>query len=145
MPDESLYDHNHLASELFKLFLFQTGRPFEDRHSAAKKQDWSQVVWDLIESGVRKTFNRTASGRHGSSRVAGDIQHLEDGTYFNEASSSNCYTTAIDILGSRAASALFSHSRDIPPRNRNIEGDSWEPEGGVSVILIETSERPTEE
>ncbi|MBI5101327.1 MAG: hypothetical protein HZB33_05780 [Nitrospirae bacterium] len=144
MPDELLYDHNHLASELFSLFLFQTGRPFEDRNSAAHKEDWSQVVWDLIESGVRKSFNRKNSGRNKSPRFTGDIQQLEDGIFFNQASSSNCYTTASDILGPGAAAAFFNHHNDIPPRNRNREEDSWEPEGGVSVVLIETSERSNE-
>jgi len=39
MPDESLQDHSHLAAELFNLFIFRTGCPFEERTAAAKKQD----------------------------------------------------------------------------------------------------------
>ena len=57
MPDESLRDHTHLAAELFSLFIFRTGRSFKDRQTAAKKQDWSQVVWDILETGVKKCFN----------------------------------------------------------------------------------------
>lgn len=48
MPDDSLWGHSHLATELFNLFIFRTGRAFEDRTSAATKRDWSQVVWDLL-------------------------------------------------------------------------------------------------
>jgi hypothetical protein len=144
MPDEALYDHNHLASELFRMLFFQTGRPFEDRQSAAKKQDWSQVVWDLIESGIRNSFNRKASGRHRSPRIAGDMQQLEDGLYYNRTSSSNCFSTATDILGEESASAFFSQYDDAPPHNPNLESDRLEPNGGVSVVLIETSERRIE-
>ena len=58
IPDETLRNHTHLASELFSLFIFRSGRPFEDKYSAAKNKDWSQVVWDLLETGMKKLFNR---------------------------------------------------------------------------------------
>ena len=144
MPDEFLHDHNHLAYELFDLFLFRSGRPFEDRHSASAKKDWSQIVWDLIDIGVRKSFNRKNSGRYKSSRIAGEILGLLDGSSFNRASASNCFSTAAEVLGGNGASTLFGR-QDGPPDNSNTEKNHWEPEAGVSVVLIETSERPPDE
>jgi len=63
IPNETLRDHTHLADELFSLFIFRTGRPFEDKRTASKNQDWSRVVWDLLETGMKKSFNRKNSGR----------------------------------------------------------------------------------
>jgi len=145
MPDRLLYHHNHLASELIRIFLFLTGRAYEDKQSAALKQDWSQVVWDLIGIGLKKAFNRKNSGRYGSPRIAGAAQLLTDGDSFNQASSSNCYTTAVDVLGLHEASALFRVQGDVPPNIRDIGDNVREPEEGVSLIVIETSEQSNEE
>jgi hypothetical protein len=144
MPDESLRDHSHLAAELFNLFIFRTGRPFEDRTAAAKKLDWSQVVWDLLETGVKKSFRRKNSGRHRSPRSAGDAVEMLDGMAFARASSRLSCCTASDIVGRDGARIIYGGNDDIPPENRDRGGDFQEPEGGVSVVLIETSEREAE-
>jgi hypothetical protein len=144
MPDESLRDHTHLAAELFSLFIFRTGRPFEDKQTAAKKQDWSQVVWDLLEIGVKKSFNRKNSGRRRIPRGVGDTIQMMDGFSFNRASSPlSCNTTA-EIVGRNRARSIYSQDKDIPPDNRDGEGNAEEPERGVSIVLIETSERESE-
>jgi hypothetical protein len=143
MPDESLRDHSSLACELFDLLIFRTGRPFDDRPTAAQKQDWSQVVWDLLEMGTKKSFNRKVSGRHRSSRTAGGEIRLMDGNSFISATSSMCLGTAAEIVGRRNASILYDRRDDIPPVNREGREDEEEPGAGVSVVLIETSERET--
>lgn len=144
MPDESLRDHNHLAAELFNLFIFRTGRPFEDRTAAGKKQDWSQVVWDLLETGVKKSFRRKNSGRHRAPRSAGPTIEMLDGATFARASSwLSCCTTS-DIVGRDGARIIYAEDGDAPPKNRDRGGDFQEPDGGVSVVLIETSERESE-
>lgn len=144
MPDESLRDHSHLAAELFNLLIFRTGRPFEDKTSAAKKQDWSQVVWDLLDSGVKKSFRRKNSGRHRNPRSVGDAVEMLDGMAFAQASSRLSCCTASDIVGRDGASIIYAGTDDVPPDNRYRDGDFQEPESGVSVVLIETSEQESE-
>lgn len=145
MPDKALRDHSHLASELFNLFTFRTGRAFEDRHTARKRRDWSQVVWDLLETGVKNSFNRKNSGRRSTRRSAGDTVQILDGMSFCRASSWMSCSTVGEIVGRKAARSMYAQDNDIPPDNRDQEGGIEEPEGGVSVVLIETSEREQEE
>lgn len=144
MLDEYLRDHNHLASELFNLFIFRTGRPFEDKSTAVSKRDWSQVVWDLLETGVRKSFNRRNSGRHGSPRSSGDTLDMLDGASFSRASSWMSCSTASEIVGRSTARALYAEDNNIPPDRFDEEHGADKPGGGVSVVLIETSERESE-
>jgi hypothetical protein len=145
MPDESLRDHNHLASELFNLFIFKTGRPFEEKATAAKKQDWSQVVWDILESGVKRSFNRKNSGRRQTPSTAGNTIQMLDGTSFAKTSSWLSCSTVADIIGRDNARFMYAQDNDTPPINRSRENNFGESEGGVSVVLIETSERELEE
>lgn len=140
MPYESLREHTYLAAELFNLFIFRTGRPFEDKIAAAKKQDWSQVVWDLLEIGVKKSFQRKNSDRHFSPRHAGDTVELLDGMTFARSSSMLCESTVSDIVGRDCANILFEGNNDVPLVNCPEDSKFNEPEGGVSIVLIETSE-----
>jgi hypothetical protein len=144
MPDETLRDHSHLASELFDLFIFRTGRPFEDRKTASQKHDWSHVVWDLLEAGMRNTFNRKISGRYLSPRTAGGTIDMMDGSSFAMTTSLVPLSTATEILGWQKASILYAQESDIPPDNHIKREFGEEPEAGVSVVLIETSEREAE-
>jgi hypothetical protein len=144
MPDELLQDHSHLAAELFNLFTFRTGRPFEDRTAAATRRDWSQVVWDLLDTGVKKSFRRKNSGRQHNSRSAGDTVEMLDGTTFARASSGLSCCTASDIVGPCLARRVYGGDDDVPPEDGDRGSDFQEPEAGVSVVLIETSERESE-
>lgn len=145
MPDESLHDHADLAAELFNLFLFRTGRPFEGRKTAGISDDWSQVVWDLIESAVKNSFNRKRSGFRGGPRISGEYAASADGLSFCCTSSSRSIDTVSEILGHGDASAFFAPGGDEPPRESERRSNGWESGAGVSLILIETSERPIEE
>ena len=145
MPDKYLWNHSHLAAELFNLLIFRTGRPFEEKTSAAKKQDWSQVVWDLLETGVKKSFCRKNSGRHCTPRSVGDTIEMLEGMTFAMASSWLSHRTAADIVGQAGARIIYGGSNDIPPADHNRGNDPQEPEIGTSIILIETSEVVTEE
>lgn len=145
MPDKSLRSHSHLASELFSLFIFRTGRPFEDKVTAGKKQDWSQVVWDILEAGIKKSFNRKNSGRHRVPRaVNGTVDNL-DGAFFTNASTGLSCITATEVLGREKALAFYAKDNDIPSGNSNRRFDTEEPESGVSIVLIETSERKSKD
>lgn len=144
MPDVFLISHTDLASELFNLFLFRTGRPFDDRKTAATMSGWSQVVWDVLETGVKKKFNRENSDREDASRGMGDTIQMLDGASFARATSRQSYSTVADIIGLDGAHAFFSQGNDYPPNNRDRLSDNDEPQGGVSVVLIETYERESE-
>jgi hypothetical protein len=141
MPDDVLRDHNHLAGELLEFLLVRSGRPFEDRNSSSRASDWSRVVWDLLEAGVRKSFNRKLSGRRQDPRVAGDPA-LSDGLCFASTTSPEVCSTVADILGSRRATGvLFAEGSGVPPETPRIRDEPEAPEGGVSLLLLETSER----
>lgn len=144
MPDELLRNHSDLATELFNLFIFCTGRPFDDKDAAKKTKDWSQVVWDLLESGVKKVFQRKNSGRFHCPRSSGDTVDMLDGVGFTRASSRIACSTVTEILGREGALFLYRESDDLPPDDGERNTDSGESEGGVSVVLIETSERESE-
>jgi hypothetical protein len=144
MPDRLLCDHSHLAAELFALFILCTGRPFDDRRTAEKKQDWSQVVWDLLAVGMRKSFNRKNSGRSRTPRTAGDTIAMLDGVSFFRASSNESCSTAADIVGGNNVRSLYGEEDYGPPNSRERVGDMDEPDRGVSIVLLETSERGSE-
>lgn len=67
-----------------------------------------------------------------------------DGLSFNSASSSKSWSTATEIVGHNAASFMYGEDSDHPPNNRDWNGEEEGPQGGVSVVLIETSEMETE-
>jgi hypothetical protein len=144
VPDLYLRDHNDLASELFNLLIFRTGRAFDDRSRAAKQNDWSQVVWDLLESAVKKGFSRKNSGRSNAPRSVSDALSMLDGAGSAAMTSEHASRTVTEILGNRTAARAFHASESEPPRDRDRYEERNEPNGGVSVILIETSEVESE-
>lgn len=144
IPDNTLYHHADLASELFNLLIFRTGRPFEDKNTAATKKDWSLIVWDILETGINKAFNRKNSERRNSPRgIANTIQML-DGSFFAKASSMLPCSTVAEIIGQDRVSSFYKQDSGVPPYNRDRLRDTDEPEAGVSVVLIETSELESE-
>jgi hypothetical protein len=137
VPDLRLRDHNDLASELFDLLIFRTGRPFDDRLGL---DDWSRVVWDLLESAVRKAFNRKNSGYRNAPRALGEALEQLDGFSFSAATSEPSTRTVADILGGPTAARRFYTSADDPPGARVRQDEGGERDAGVSVLLVETSE-----
>jgi hypothetical protein len=138
LPDKILMDHNHLASELFDMLLFRTGRTFGDQATSMTNEDWSCIVWDLLQTGLKKNFKRKNSGYTSKPRMSGDTVQLMDGLSFNHASSNHSFITINEILGSENASNLFD-SNDGPPEAPQERLNEEEPESGVSVVCIETN------
>lgn len=146
MPDNFLHDHSDLAAELFNLLIFRTGRPFDDKETAQKGEDWSRMVWDLIESGVRKAFNRKNSGRYQQPRTDRDAVKTLDGVSFTRTTSWACCDTVREVIDPRSTRRLFDEGDDVPPNEVPPDERSDAQEGrAVSVVLIETSERQGEE
>ncbi len=138
MPGSSLYDHNDLAVELFELLIGHSGRPFADYAHSSRGSDWSRVVWDLLDVGVRKAFNRKRSGRYQSPRTAGDVS-IYDGLSFTQTTSPLSYSTVTDIIGPRSATLFLSSDNFGSPSDEERHDEMSEPESGVSIILLETS------
>ena len=65
---------------------------------------------------------------------------MMDGYSFSRASSNAPCRTVVDILGWPASMLLYGRADNAPPVDHNPDGDSWNPGGAVSVILIETAE-----
>ena len=144
MPDDRLHDHNHLAAELLEFLLLRSGRPFAGRADASRENNWSRVVWDLLDSGVRKAFNRKRSGRHQSPRTTGDTSSF-DGVSFTQTTSRAALSTVADIIGLQSANWLIrSDDADVPPDAPCNHNETSEPGSGVPVILLETSARREE-
>jgi hypothetical protein len=140
MADQYLQDHNHLAAELFEFLLLRSGRGYADRASSSPIDDWSQVVWDLLSTGLQKAFTRRNSGRFKAPRHAGRTLNLLDGFCFARSTSSMPLTTVESILGADNMELLFRDTQNIPPSMDRSESNVMEPDSGVSVVLIETSE-----
>lgn len=140
MADQYLHDHNHLAGELFDFLLLRSGRAFVAQSSISSMDGWSQVVWDLLGTGLRKAFNRRKSGRSSASRHGGGPVHLLDGVSFAWATDISALTTAIQLFGVDGPEVLYSdtlethHDEDWPQDN------FYDPDSGISIILLETSE-----
>lgn len=73
MPTPWLRGHAPLEQELVDLLVGRTGRPFDDRNASRGRRDWSETVWDLLDSvAVRgRTFSRGRVGMAGAPRVTG--------------------------------------------------------------------------
>jgi len=143
MPCRCLHDHADLATEFFNFLLFRTGRAFSDQKTAELNEGWSMVVWDIIKSSLTNSFNRLRSGYGNSPRAIGTYTENVDGCFFARASSYRRSDAVEQAIGSHGASVLFELGNDEPPKQPN-RAEGFEPRPGVSVILIETSERTTE-
>jgi hypothetical protein len=97
-----------------------------------------------LEAGVKKSFNRKNSGRYRAPRAIGQTVEILDGMSFAKASSWMSCSTVTDIIGRSGAQFVYAQDNEIPPEIRDREGRSDEPEGGISLVLIETSERESE-
>jgi len=140
MPDKYLYDHNHLAAELFDFFLFRSGRAFADRSLASAVDGWSEVVWDLLSVGLQKAFNRKKSDRFSAARHSGGPVHFLDGSFFIRTTDRSALTTVIQVLGQDTDELLYTDSPE-PPRSEDWpKEDIHDPDSGISIILLETSE-----
>lgn len=126
--------NNSLSCELIEYLIGSSGRVFEDRQ--AKGNDWSAVVWDLIEYSVANTFNRIKqSGLKNQPRNV--ITMVQDDAGF-VSSGDNSKTGIIANLFNKSLEDWIGGGKNIPPDNIfGLEGSGGE--RGLSMILIETT------
>jgi hypothetical protein len=137
MPAQVLYIHSDFASVLFNLLTFTSGRPF---FAQARSIDWSQVVWDLIQTSVSKAFNRKNSGRRAAPRHAGLPIQVSDGLFLARSMPRGPMSIVSEVIGQAGADELYRAEDDGPPVPSLAPVLEPEEDGAVSVILIETSE-----
>ena len=70
MPDKILKSSSLFAMQIIKLIEFQTGRTFVDK--AIAEDEWSKMIWDLLDISASSSFNRKRSGYEKEHRFTGD-------------------------------------------------------------------------
>lgn len=145
MADKYLHNHNHLAAELLDFMRFHSGKAFEEKTSMKPTDGWSHLVWDLIDTGLKKGFNRKNSGISNSPRYSGGPIFLLDGSSFAMATNMSAASIVTHILGEDRANKFFSLSIHQKQKNDLPKDENNEPESGVSIILIETEETNSSE
>lgn len=69
--DNPLTASNSLATALLQLIEFQTGRTFVAK--GPNIDQWSRMIWDLLDISVQSVFNRRRNGFYNHPRNSGDI------------------------------------------------------------------------
>ena len=136
MPSQDLHMHSNLADSIFDLLAFRTGRPFAAR-SPGGSDDWSRTIWDLIDTGLQRAFNRRNSGWRDTDRYAGGIIGLADGT--TAMAGNGTSSLAVEAAG-HGVGALFSPDLGGDRPGRTDTGEDGEDGGGISLLLIELRE-----
>lgn len=114
IANDTLMLDSNLADEIFNFLKFKTGRAFEQRHTHLK-DDWSKMIWDLLEIARLSTFTRRNAGFVKTPRT-------NEYVYFstNESNSDMPFEN------------LFGNDHFVGENCVEYEGE------GVSVILIES-------
>ena len=136
--EDPLIAHYNLSEIMFNFLLGISGRSFKEN----PKDDscgWSQVIWDLLNHSASSVFTRKNSGNFKKPRLGGNLMSSTN-------KDANFYISDFDpsIQSSDdAANALkkklknLSGFSDNPPNDRDDYDDN-DPEGGISLLLIET-------
>lgn len=69
--DNPLEASNSLATAILQLIDFQTGRTFVAK--GLNIDQWSRMIWDLLDISVQSVFNRRRNGFNNCPRSSGDI------------------------------------------------------------------------
>lgn len=125
--------------ELLRTLMGASGRAFVE-FGGTDASGWSNVVWDLLTYGVASAFNRRRVGLESSSRAVGDALAEDlDGVSF--CSPSVGRSRESDAEGFLERARQLTRKQGQPPVAESPTAlDDQGEYGGVSVVLIETSE-----
>jgi len=118
IANETLILHSNFTDEIFDFLKFKAGRAFEHRHSSDLKDDWSNMVWDLISMSKSVKSKRRNIGLGSFPRVNEHVFFCTEGSW-----QSSLY---LDI-----------HNNNLSDISKDY--DYEEHPNGVSIILIESS------
>jgi len=124
-PAKSLSANNDLATELVNFLKFKSGRQFEEDPDRSN-DDWTKMIWDLIQITKDKASQRKNSGIASFPR---QNTINSDGICFFRTESTSIFSDLHSILGNSdfiQAPELFN----------------YEDMASISIILIENTERP---
>lgn len=138
MAENPVYTKTTLGDSLFDFFSMTSGRLFGPKSAAT---GWTQVVWDLIDNGLRKGFNRARTGRVASenSRLSGDSVP-PNVACFSAGFGAVRQSLVHEVLG--ASANVLRRAGDggqVPPELMS-EFDFDEPPSGISLVIVETDE-----
>ncbi|WP_426344378.1 hypothetical protein ACN9MU_07575 [Pseudoduganella sp. R-32] len=142
MAETPLYTSRTFGNSLFDFLTMTSGRQFSER---AVARGWSNVIWDLIDNGLKKGFTRARTGHVSTpgSRMAGSP--IPSYACYSMGFGQTTQSIVTEVLGN--SSALFRQANDdgsIPP-DLFAEFDFQDPVGGISLVLIETDESGLQE
>lgn len=81
MPQEYLVASNSLAMQIVKFLEFQVGRPFV---GGSRRDQWSQMIWDLLRISAASRFNRRRSGNINQPRSSDEIFDILSENYHQQ-------------------------------------------------------------
>jgi len=135
MADRRLTVHGTFPDQLFHMLTLLSGRSFEaaDQNGSG----WSAIIWDLIDVGIQKAFNRRRAGYTNEPRWGGDRLADLDGFCQCHGDPDIPFSEFEQFLGPDLPLSLFSVDADVP--ETGVQGPSLDnPLYGVSMFLIET-------
>lgn len=138
IASDLLFIRNELAVELFQFLQLGSGKSFVE-NNAVNIDGWSSLVWDLIEAGMQKAFNRKQAGYSNSPRISGWDAAQIDGVSFISTPTLVSKSIAVQVLGAANAAKLFSLT-DEDTNLRNTDAVFVDENSGTSLIIIETDE-----
>lgn len=134
MAESPLYTSQTFGHVLFDFLSQTTGRQFSDKVSAT---NWSRVIWDLIENGLAKGFNRRRTQHYDDPRFVGDKIPDYACLFFGIGRMND--SIFAQIVGLAAGDFLGDNGYpNVPPGQINQFGNDGP--GGISVVVIETDE-----
>jgi len=135
LPDNILVPFTSLTEELYGLLCFKAGRVFKDRNITG--YGWSKVVWDLLERGVQKAFNRRKGGFIKRPSLSGGPISTIDGYSFFGCPDNACFDVFREIL----EDDFFATIYPPPPGTSGERGNFSDGEYGTSIVVFETEEQ----
>lgn len=114
-PSSSIIQASHcFAWTLVDFLEFHTGKPFVQKHRG-RIDDWSLLIWDLLEISVTSIFNRKNAGYSSTKRFSGNVMNF--------------------ILTNNITDISTNDNNNIDNRDYNIRNDNEEV--GLSLLVIE--------
>ncbi|WP_146128415.1 hypothetical protein [Burkholderia gladioli] len=137
MAESPLFTIVSLGETLLEFLAMSNGRQFGTRTGA---RGWSHMIWDLIDNGLKKGFTRTRTAHDPktSSRFEGDS--IPAYACFCVGYGQAGHSILDEVLGASARKLLRSSGDGTVPPELLPPSETDDPSGGISLIVIETSE-----
>lgn len=128
-PNKTLIASTDFVEQILNLLQFQTGRTFDDRNNI--NDDWTKMIWDLIDMSKNVVSNCKNSGRKKFSRQS-QTAKLNGSFYLSNLDTSSYFKELI---------SLYTHEQDDGNNDKifNSERGDYD-DSSVSIIFLESIE-----